>query len=59
MAWLLPESLRDAYNAVGRFGLMIVFGLVFLVPQFNYFLFTSIRSVLAFLDSLVSIGGLW
>ena len=59
MAWLLPEGLRDAYNAIGRFGLVIVFGLVFLVPQFNALLMTSIYSLLEFLDRIVSLGGLW
>jgi len=59
MSWLLPDSLREPYNAIGRFGLVIVFGLVFLVPAFGEMLSRSIHSVLYFLDSLVSLGGLW
>jgi Zn-dependent protease len=59
MSWLLPDSLREPYNAIGRFGLVIVFGLVFLVPAFNAALWRSIDSVIYFLDSLVSLGGLW
>jgi Zn-dependent protease len=59
MAWLLPEGLREPYNAIGRFGLVIVFGLVFLVPQFSYLLSRSIESVLRLLEKMVSLGGLW
>lgn len=59
MSWLLPEGLREPYNAVGRFGLVIVFGLVFFVPQFGYLLFRSIESILRILEQMVTLGGLW
>ena len=38
MAWLLPEGLRPSYLALERFGLLIVFGLLY-VPIFNSALF--------------------
>jgi len=38
---------------------VIVFGLVFLVPAFNAVLWRSIDSMIYFLNSLVSLGGLW
>jgi Zn-dependent protease len=59
MAWLLPEGLRPAYQALERVGLILVFGLVFLSPTFSSLLGRSIDAVLRFLDSIVSLGGLW
>ena len=59
MSWLLPDALREPYNAIGRFGLVIVFGLVFLVPPFQVMLARSIYAVLAFLESVIRLGGLW
>jgi len=59
MAWLLPDGLRPAYQSIERFGLFIVFGLVFLSPAVSSMLGRSIDAVLRFLDSLVSLGGLW
>lgn len=59
MSWVLPAGLRESYDAIGRFGLMLVFGLVFLVPAFSSLLNRSVWTVLSFLDTMVSLGGLW
>ena len=45
--------------AILMFGLLIVFGLVFLVPQFGYLLSRSIESVMRLLETMVSLGNLW
>ena len=45
MAWLLPAPLRAPYMQVERFGLLIVFGLVFFVPGFQRLLFWSMTTL--------------
>ena len=50
MAWLLPEGIRPSYVALERFGMLIVFGLLY-VPAFNHYLGLTVYSVLNGLDS--------
>jgi len=45
MAWLLPESLRPSYVALERFGMLIVFGLLY-VPIFSRYLYGTVDYVL-------------
>jgi Zn-dependent protease len=59
MAWILPPGVREPYVALERYGLLIVFGLVFLVPGFSHLLQSTMHSVLVGLEKLVSLGGLW
>ncbi|MFN0006798.1 MAG: site-2 protease family protein [Planctomycetota bacterium] len=59
MSWVLPAGLREPYDAIGRFGLVLVFGLVFLVPAFSDLLNRAVLTMLRLLDSMVSLGGLW
>lgn len=59
MAWLLPPALRESYGHLERWGIFIVFGLVFLSPGFNTFLRESMRWVIDLLDRVVSLGGVW
>jgi Zn-dependent protease len=56
MAWLLPESMRESYVNLERFGMYLVFGLIYLVPSFNYFLHETVDAVIRFLDALIPIG---
>jgi len=56
MAWLLPESMRESYVNLERFGMYLVFGLIYLVPSFNYFLHETVDAVIRFLDALIRIG---
>jgi Zn-dependent protease len=55
MAWVLPEAIREAYVGLERIGMLIIFGLLYLVPSFNQFLGDTINSVIRFLDLLVPI----
>jgi len=57
MAWLLPDGLRQSYVGLERFGMLLIFGLLYFVPPFNHYLSTSVGAVIQFLDKLVPIGG--
>ena len=59
MAYMLPPGVRGPYVSLERFGLLIVFGLVFLSPAFNSFLGGTVDQLLTALDSLVTLGGRW
>lgn len=59
MAWLLPPGLRETYGHLERWGIFIVFGLAFLSPGFNRLLQDSVNWVVALLDRIVSLGGVW
>jgi Zn-dependent protease len=55
MAWLLPDGIRGAYVGLERIGMLVIFGLLYLVPSFNHFLGETINSVIGFLDLLIPI----
>lgn len=57
MAWLLPEGLRPGYLALERFGLLIIFGLLY-VPAFNAALFSATDAVTGTIFSAIPIGDL-
>jgi Zn-dependent protease len=59
MAYLLPPGTREHYYALGQYGLLIVFGLIYFSPPFNNFLATTVHNLMLALDTLVSLGGLW
>ncbi len=59
MAWLLPPALREPYGHLERWGILIVFGLVFLSPGFNALLHSSMYGIIRLLDRIVSLGGVW
>jgi len=44
MAWILPEGLRPPYLAMERFGLLIIFGLLYLWPEFRRWLHVEVVS---------------
>lgn len=60
MTWLLPEGLRPSYVALERFGMLIVFGLLY-VPGFNRYLYWTVDSVVnglyARIDAIAPLGG--
>jgi Zn-dependent protease len=53
MAWILPEGLRAGYVGLEWFGMLVVFGLLYLSPAFNAQLYGAISAVLRFLEALV------
>jgi len=59
MAWLLPPGLREPYVALERIGLLLVFGVFFLVPSFQIFLFRSMAVLWEAIAWIVSLGGTW
>jgi len=57
MAWLLPDSLREPYVGLERWGMVLVLLLVFLVPGFQPMLWSGITAVYGFIDTIT--GGTW
>lgn len=58
MAWILPESMREAYGRIEPFGLLIVIGLWFFGPLGR--LVAGLESVLwSWVVQIVTLGGLW
>ncbi len=55
MAWLLPEGLRPAYVSLERYGMIVIFGLLYLSPSFNHFIGRTVGSLIGFLNNLVPI----
>jgi Zn-dependent protease len=60
MAWLLPRSLRPGYVALERFGLLLVFGLIFLGRDL---IWGPILKTMEFQENairwIVTLGGAW
>ncbi|MBK7642672.1 MAG: site-2 protease family protein [Planctomycetes bacterium] len=59
MAYLLPPGMREPYNAVGMYGMVLVFVLIYRVPPFNRFLMVTVSQLLTLVDSCVTLGGRW
>ncbi|MBM3989857.1 MAG: site-2 protease family protein [Planctomycetes bacterium] len=60
MAWLLPPGLREPYQELERFGLLLVLALVTLlrmVPSFDGMIMSGSRQLFEFVDLLT--GGTW
>ena len=55
MAWLLPEHLRPAYVGLERFGMIVIFALLYLSPGFNGMIVHARNVVIDALDALVPI----
>jgi Zn-dependent protease len=53
MAWLLPEGLRPAYGSLERYGMLVIFGLLYLSPTFNRYLSDAMSSLVEFLYRVV------
>jgi|GEM_PF-49610 len=58
LTWMLPPSLRESYNAVGAFGIVIVFLLMRWDP-FAYQIYGLVDLVVSGAERVVSLGGLW
>jgi Zn-dependent protease len=58
LTWLLPAGLREPYNAIGGYGLIVVFVLMSWGP-FGSLVHSLMRSVDGWIERLVSLGGLW
>ncbi len=59
MAYLLPSAMRQHYTAIGQYGLLIVFALIYKYPPFNAFIGDTMYNLLIALNSMVTLGGLW
>ena len=59
MAHLLPPAMREPYAAVGRYGMLIIFGVLYISPEFNVFVFSTVDTLLAALNAMVTLGGRW
>ncbi|MBI5363520.1 MAG: site-2 protease family protein [Planctomycetes bacterium] len=59
MAWLLPNDLRSPYLAIERFGMILVFILLYGGSGFSSWLYSSIDTLYIWLRNLVSLGGRW
>lgn len=57
MTWLLPASLRDAYVGLERWGMFLIFFLMFMWMPFRMFVWDGVRTSLQVLDFLT--GGSW
>lgn len=52
MTWLLPPGMREPYAAFERFGMIVIIGLLFFVPQFQLLFQGGFRQTLRFLDTI-------
>ena len=52
LSWLLPPSLREPYNSLERFGMLLVLCLVFFVPGFQRLLYGGLDTAVRLLDTL-------
>jgi len=57
MTWVLPAGMRQGYASLERFGLLLIFGLIFFVPGFWPIFIGAIESTVGFLDTIT--GGTW
>jgi len=57
MAWLLPDSMRESYRSLERFGLLILIGVWYFVPGVKSVVFSGVRQMRDFLD--MATGGPW
>jgi len=59
MAWALPPGLREPYVALERWGIFIVFGMLLWWPAFKSFLWETVRILMGWLETVVTLGGQW
>lgn len=52
LAWILPKELRPAYVNLERYGLFLVFGLIFFVPGFSGLIWSAITPLLDFVNDV-------
>lgn len=56
---LLPESLRESYTSLGRFGLLIVFFVINYVEPAQMLLRSTRLQVIHLVEKVVTLGGAW
>jgi Zn-dependent protease len=59
VTWLLPRQLRESYNAVGAFGILIVMVLLYLVPPVQQGIVWVAYATSSAIEWTASLGGLW
>lgn len=59
MVNVLPESLRESYYAVGRYGLFIIYGVFHYWPGFQHMYATVFLKVFELVSNVVTLGGRW
>jgi len=59
MAYLLPPAMREHYLAIGQYGMLIVFGLLYFSPPFNRFVFSTLLNLSGAMTSMLTLGGRW
>jgi len=59
MTWLLPTGLREPYQAMERFGLILVIVAIRAVPAVQELVWSTVRVMQHGIQSLVSLGGRW
>jgi len=59
MTWLLPDGMRQAYNGLERFGLILVLVLVNLVPPVKALVYSTMDSMFRVIQTIVTFGGAW
>jgi len=59
MTWLLPGGLREGYAALERFGLLLVIGLTWFFPPVRYAIAATMQAMFGWVQSIVTVGGLW
>lgn len=60
LTWLLPPRLREGYRGLEAFGLLIVLGFLWGMPQVSQPLLNdSIRLLWGWVNAIVTLGGLW
>lgn len=58
MTWLMPDTLRQSYNAIGSFGIVIVLLLMRWDP-FAYQVNRLTRMIVTGTEQIVTLGGVW
>lgn len=57
MTWLLPPQMRPSYMALERFGLILVMGVMWFVPQVQELVLNTMGQMNRFID--IATGGIW
>lgn len=59
MTWLLPAGLRESYARLESFGLLLVFGFLYLVPGGFRLVWETQQLMFRAIVEIVTLGGLW
>jgi Zn-dependent protease len=59
MTWLLPSGVREPYQSLERWGLLLVVAVVNLVPGVSGLVWTTMDAMLHGIQAIVTLGGTW